>query len=364
MKDRIFNFSAGPANLPLPVMERVQRELLDYQGMGVSIIEISHFSPEFLEIMEKAEALLRELLAIPPQYKVLFMHGGGQMQFSAIPLNLLGLKPKRKGLYVDSGNFSGRAITEAARFGDIEVVASSKDTNFDRIPELDVSALDREASYLYITTNNTIMGTRWQTFPESGDIPLIGDATSEILSRQIDLGKFGMLYAGAQKNLGPSGLSVVVIREDLLEKAVPHTPKLLDYTRMATDKSLTNTVNTFAVYVTWLVLEWVKEHGGVPQMEKQNDEKAALLYDMVDRHAGFYEGHAIKAHRPTQNITFRLPSQALTDRFVEEALENRMYGVRGHKVVGGIRLSIYNAMPMQGVLAAADFMNDFARRNG
>ena len=364
MTERVFNFSAGPATLPRSVMERVKEELLDYQGMGASIIEISHFTPEFMEILERTESLLRDLMEVPSNYKVLFMHGGAQMQFSMIPLNLMPLKPHGRALYVESGIFAGRAIMEAGRYGEVRVAASSADTGFDRIPHLDPAALDSEASYLHITTNNTIMGTRYQSFPDTGDLPLIGDATSEILSRKMDLNRFGMLYAGAQKNLGPSGMAVVILREDLLGHAMAQTPKLLDYTRMAEDRSLTNTVNTFAIYVCSLVLEWVKSEGGVTEMEARNNAKSKLAYDLIDNTSNFYEAHALPEHRATQNITFRLPSQELTDRFVEEALAANLYGVRGHKAVGGIRLSIYNAMPMEAVKALGSFMEDFEKRNG
>ncbi|HUJ77191.1 MAG TPA: 3-phosphoserine/phosphohydroxythreonine transaminase, partial [bacterium] len=267
MTHRVFNFSPGPATLPLPVMQRVQEEFLDFQGMGASIVEISHRSPEFEALLGETDRLLREALEVPPGYKILYCHGGGQMQFSMVPLNLMGLKPAHKALYVDTGNFAARAAEEGARYGTAVVVASSKPSRYDHIPALDAAALDPEASYLHITTNNTVEGTRWQQFPRINGIPLVGDATSEILGRVIDVGQFGLLYAAAQKNLGPPGLAVVLIREELLGHAHPLTPKLLDYTRLAREHSLTNTLNTFAVYTTKLVLEWLQAQGGVAAME-------------------------------------------------------------------------------------------------
>jgi phosphoserine aminotransferase len=364
MTQRVYNFTAGPAMLPLPVLQRVHEEFFDFQGLGASIIEISHRSPEFEALLKETEGLLRELMDIPATYKVVFCHGGGQMQFSMVPLNLMGLKPAGKALYVESGLFSARAAEEAARYGVVTIAASSKDTGFDRIPWVNTDAVDRAASYFHLTTNNTVMGTRWNSFPSTDGVPLVGDATSEILSRPLDLRSFGALYAGAQKNLGPAGLAVVIIREDLLGHAHPLTPKLLNYTQLAHDGSLTNTVNTFAIYVTRLVLEWLKGEGGVAAIERVNERKAARVYRAVDRSGGFYRGLAQKEHRSVMNVTFDLSSPALQGRFLKEAGEAGLYALKGHSARGGLRASLYNAMPMAGAEALAGFMEEFQRRNG
>jgi phosphoserine aminotransferase len=307
---------------------------------------------------------MRELLSIPSNYQVVFAHGGGQMQFSMVALNLIARKPSRKAVFVESGNFSERAIAETSRFGKTEVVATSRGTKYDRVPEFDVAAVDPEASYLHITTNNTIFGTQWHSFPKVNGVPLVGDATSEILSRPVDIPRFGVLYAGAQKNLGPSGMAVAIVRDDLLGHALPITPKILDYKQLAGDHSLTNTPNTFSVYVSMLVMKWIKDTGGVAAMEVRSKEKAALVYAALDRHKGFYHAHAHPAHRSLMNATFRLSSPELDDRFVAEGQAQGLYGVRGHRFVGGIRASLYNGMPVEGARALAAFMDEFARKNG
>lgn len=364
MAKRVFNFTAGPAQLPLPVLQRVQEEFLDFQGLGASIIEISHRSPEFEALLKETEMLFRELMHIPDNYKVVFCHGGGQMQFSMVPLNLMGLKPAQKALYVLSGNFSERAAEEGRKYGTVKVIASSEATGYDRIPALDPAAIEQDASYLHITTNNTIMGTRWQVFPATNGVPLVGDATSEILSREIDVRQFGLLYAGAQKNVAPAGLAVVIVREDLLGHVHPHTPKMLNYTQLAKDGSLTNTVNTFAIYVANLVLHWLKNAGGVAAIEKVNERKAARVYAVIDKSGGFYRPHAQKAHRSIMNITFNLPTPELLARFLKESNEAGLYALKGHAKLGGIRASLYNAMPMEGAEALAAFMEEFQRRHG
>jgi len=364
MTQRVFNFTAGPAMLPLPVMQRVHEEFFDFQGLGASIIEISHRSPEFEKLLFETEALFKELLDLPADYHVVFCHGGGQMQFSMVPLNLMGLKPGRKALYVESGNFSERAIEEAQRYGTVDIVATSRATKYDRIPAFDPARVDPDGSYFHITTNNTIMGTAWHAFPATNGVPLVGDMTSEILSRVVDYRKFGMVYAGAQKNLGPSGLAVVVIRQDLLGHADPLTPKLLNYTQLAKDHSLTNTVNTFSIYVTRLVLEWLKNLGGVPAIEKINRKKAARVYAALDAGHGFYNPHAQKDSRSLMNVTFTLPNDALQKTFIAEALAAGLYGLKGHARLGGIRASIYNGMPPEGCDALAAFMDEFRRKHG
>jgi len=364
MTERVFNFSAGPATLPLSVLERVRDELLDFGGLGASAMEISHLAPEFKAILAESEQLFRDLLSIPKGYQVLFCHGGAQMQFSAIPLNFLGLKPARKSAYVVTGNFAGRAAKEAARYGGMDVVATSEATGHDRIPEIDTRAVHPASSYLHITANNTVMGTQWREFPQIPGVPLVVDATSDLLSRPLDFSRIGAIYAGAQKNFGPPGLAVVIVRDDLLHHAKPNTPKLLDYTRIATDHSLGSTANTFTIYVTWLMLQWIRDQGGVAVMQKRSEQRAALVYAAIDRHAGFYRAHAQPGHRSLMNATFRLKTPELEERFIEESQAAGLYGLRGHKVVGGIRASLYNAMPIEGAKALADFMDTFAKRHG
>jgi phosphoserine aminotransferase len=291
------------------------------------------------------------------------MHGGAQMQFSAIPMNLMGLKSDKKAVYFETGNFAKLAAKEAGKYGTVIIGGSGADTNYDRIPVFDKASLDPAASYAYITSNNTIYGTRWSRFPDCGDIPLVVDATSEILSRVMDYKQFGLIFAGAQKNLGPSGLAMTVIRKDLLGKQQSDTPKLLDYTLCAEKHSLINTINTFAVYVVHEVLTWLKGEGGVAVMEQRNEEKADLLYRFIDR-TDFYTAHAQPQDRSIMNVTFNLPSPELLDRFLKEAAENGLYALKGHRNVGGARASIYNAMPREGVEALVAFMDEFSRKNG
>jgi phosphoserine aminotransferase len=364
MNRRVFNYTAGPSMLPLPVLKRAQEEWLDFEGLGTSVIEISHLSPEFKQVVYEVEALLRELLRIPANYRIALAHGGGAMEFSMVPLNLIATRPARKALYVNSGYFSGRAAAEAAKYGQVDEIASSEATNFDRIPALDPARLDATASYVHITTNNTMVGTRWHTFPDTNGVPLVGDATSEILSRPMDLNRFGVLYAGAQKNMGTSGLSVAIVREDLLGQALPITPKMINYGQLARDHSLSNTANTFAIYMARLVLEWIKTSGGLEAIEALNEQKAKLVYDALDRHAGFYKPHAHPAHRSRMNVTFRTPSEALDEAFVNEGHAQGLYALKGHRFFGGMRASIYNGMPVEGARALAGFIDEFARRHG
>jgi phosphoserine aminotransferase len=364
MTQRVYNFTAGPAILPLPVMKRIHEEFFDFEGLGASVIEISHRSPEFEKLLFETEDLVKELLALPKNYKVIFCHGGGQMQFSMVPLNLMGLRPGRKAQFVESGNFSERAIEEAQRYGTCDIVATSRATQYDRIPAFDPRRVDPAASYFHITTNNTIMGTAWHDFPDTDGVPLVGDMTSEIMSRVVDYSKFGMVYAGAQKNLAPAGFALVVIREELLGHADPLTPKLLNYTQLAKDRSLTNTVNTFSIYVARLVLEWLKNLGGVAAVEAINRRKAARVYRALDAGKGFYRPHAQPDSRSLMNVTFTLPSDALLKRFLAEGLARGLYGLKGHARLGGVRASIYNGMPEEGCEALAGFMEEFARKNG
>jgi phosphoserine aminotransferase len=347
--------------LPEAVMIRIQEEFLNYGGLGASVIEISHRSKDFEAIINGAIGLFRELTGLPENYSVLFVHGGGRMQFSAVPLNLAA--PSRKALYVETGVFSGNAIKDAAALADVKVIASSQATGFDRIPDIAPQMVDQDAAYLHITTNNTVYGTRWNRFPETGAVPLVGDATSEILSRVVDYSRFGVMYAGLQKNLGPSGTAIVVIRKDLLGHAVPTCPLLLNYASVDKANSLGNTASTFNIYVAWRVLQWIKETGGLAAMEQRNNEKAKLLYDCLDA-SSFYKPIVQKEHRSTMNVTFHLPSQELLDGFLKQAGKEKLYALKGYRSVGGIRASIYNAMPLEGVQALVSYMKEFERTNG
>lgn len=363
MAEKVYNFGAGPAMLPAPVMQQIQQEWLNFQGMGVSIIEISHRAKEFVAVLDEAKTIFRELTGLPDNYQILFVHGGARMQFSALPLNFAGRVPSRKCLYVESGNFADLAAREAKAFCNMEIIASSAGSNYDRIPELTASQIDQTAAYLHITSNNTLYGTRWNHFPETGNVPLIADMTSELLSRQIDYNKFGVIYAGLQKNLGPSGMALVIVRDDLLGYADKQTPTLLNYTQCNKDNSLTNTTNTFAIYVIKLVLEWLKEQGGVAAIEQLNQQKAARLYQVIDG-GDFYRGIAQPTDRSIMNISFKLSSEELAAKFLQQADAVGLYALKGHRNVGGVRASIYNPMPLAGVEKLAGFMEEFERESG
>ncbi len=360
---RIFNFSPGPAMLPDPVMARIKDEFMNYGGLGASVIEISHRSKDFEAIVNSATSLFRELTSLPENYSVLFVAGGGRMQFSAVPMNLIGRVPSRKALYVETGTFAANAIKDAAPYGEIKVIATSRPCGFVRIPDVTPQMVDQDAAYLHITTNNTVWGTRWNTFPETGDVPLVGDSTSEICSRVVNFSRFGIVYAGLQKNLGPSGTAIVIVRKDLLGKALSETPILLNYASVDKANSLVNTPSTFNIYVVKLVLEWLKEQGGIPGIEKRNNEKAALLYGCLDA-SKFYKPIVDAAHRSTMNVTFHLPSQELLDLFLKGIKSAGLYALKGYREVGGIRASIYNAMPLEGVQALVSYMREFERTNG
>ena len=360
---QVYNFGAGPAMLPVPVMERIRDEFLDFKSMGISIIEISHRAKQFEQVLLDAQERFRQLTELPDNYKILFVHGGARMQFSALPMNLAGRSPSKKCLYVETGNFAKLANKDAKPFGDIRVIANSADTNYSYLPEITVEMVDQDAAYLHMTTNNTIYGSRYNTFPDTGKVPLVADQTSEILSRVIDYSKFGCIYAGLQKNLGPAGTAIVVIREDLLGHASPETPVLLNYEQCAKDNSLTNTANTFAIYVTGLVLDWLQEQGGVAAIEKVNEQKTKALYDVIDA-GDYYRGVIQPEFRGTMNVSFNLPSEQLEAKFLKEAGALGLYALKGHRSVGGIRASIYNAMPLAGVEALTGFMKEFENKNG
>ncbi len=344
-------------------MLQIRDEFLNFAGLGASIIEISHRSKEFEKVVDDAISLFRELVSLPADYTVLFVHGGGRMQFSAVPMNLIGRVPSKKALYVETDVFSTNALQDAALYGQIEVIATSKPSGFDHVPEVPPGTVSQDAAYLHITTNNTVYGSRWNHFPETGQVPLVGDSTSEILSRVIDYSRFGVIYAGMQKNLGPSGTAIVVVRKDLLGKALPYTPPLLNYATVDKNKSLQNTPSNFNIYVAGLVLRWIKAQGGLAEIERRNNEKAKLLYDCVDS-TEFYTGVVRREHRSMMNVTFKLPSEELTDQFVKKANQEGLYALKGYRSVGGIRASLYNAMPLEGVQALVSFMKDFERTSG
>lgn len=360
MKDRIFNFNPGPAALPLPVLEQVQADLLNYKGEGVSILEMSHRSKTFDGIIKDAEKLMKEVLAIPDGYKVLFMQGGATLQFAAVALNLIA--PGQSADYVNTGAWSKKAIAEAKKLGKaVNVIASSEDDNFNHIPA--GYEVTPGAAYLHITSNNTIFGTQYKTYPDSGQVPLIVDMSSDIGCRRFDVSRFGMIYAGAQKNMGPSGVTIVIIREDLLDKSPDNIPTMTSYKIIGGKDSLYNTPPTFAIYIVKLVLEWIQKAGGLEKIEQTNLKKAAMLYEAIDS-TGFYRATVQdKDSRSIMNVTFRLPSEELEKKFIAQALDQGMLGLKGHRSVGGIRASIYNAVPPEAVEHLVEFMAKFEKAN-
>ena len=361
MSERIFNFSAGPAVLPLPVLEEAQRELVELPGVGMSIMEISHRSKTFDEIIGRAESGLRDLLNLPDNYHVLFLQGGASLQFSMIPMNFL---PKEASAdYILTGSWGKKAIKEAKRTGGVNVAATMADGNFTRVPQQDELKLDPHAAYVHLTSNETIEGVEWKQEPEVGDVPLISDASSDILSRPLPIEKYALIYAGAQKNMGPSGVTLVILRDDLLARIPEGLHTMLDYRTHVEAKSLYNTPNTFGIYIIMLVTKWLLEKGGLEAMHRENEAKAKILYDAIDA-TGFYRGHADADSRSLMNVTFRLPSEELEKQFVTEATAARLDGLKGHRSVGGIRASIYNAFPREGVEALVSFMKEFERKNG
>ncbi|HJQ70654.1 MAG TPA: 3-phosphoserine/phosphohydroxythreonine transaminase [Blastocatellia bacterium] len=361
MTERIFNFSAGPAVLPLEVLEEAQRNLISLPGVGMSVLEISHRSKAFDEIILGAEADMRKLASIPDNYRVLFLQGGASLQFSMVPMNLL--PEGGRADYILTGVWSKKAIKEAKRVGQANVAATTESENFARIPRQDEITLDPEAAYVHFTTNNTIYGTEWQQEPQVGDVPLVADASSDIFSHTIDVSKYGLIYAGAQKNLAPAGVTLVIIRDDLLARSPESLPTMLNYNTHAKERSLFNTPPVFAIYVMRLVLTWLLDRGGLEEVERRNKEKAALLYDAIDA-TDFYRAHAAPDSRSLMNITFRLPSEELEKRFVGEATKAGLDGLKGHRSVGGCRASIYNAFPREGVEALVSFMKEFERTHG
>ena len=356
--NRVYNFAAGPSMMPEEALQTAAREMLDYRGTGMSVMEMSHRSAMYQEIFDETEALVRELMGVPENYSVLFLQGGATGQFAAIPLNLL----SRSADYIDSGNFAHGALTEAQKYGAVRCVASSRDETYVSIPAWNPADFDPEADYFYITTNNTIFGTRYASLPETGAVPLVADMSSNILSEVYDVSRFGVIYAGAQKNIGPAGLTLVIVRKDLLGRARKDCPKILNWTVMDEKGSMLNTPPTYAIYMAGLCMKWLKKQGGVAAIEKVNIEKSSLLYALLDESA-FYRPKAAPASRSRMNVTFTTPSPELDAKFVREAASQGLVSLKGHRLTGGIRASIYNAMPMEGVRALADFMKKFEMEN-
>jgi len=359
--ERIFNFSAGPAVIPVPVLEQARDEMLSLPGVGMSVMEISHRSKTFDEIIQGAENGLRELLGIPKDYTVLFLQGGASLQFSMVPMNFLSLDSSAD--YIVTGSWGKKAVKEAQKCGNVDVVANMADGGFTRVPHQDELQLNPAAAYVHLTSNETIEGVEFKTEPEVGDVPLVADMSSNILSKPIPVEKYGIIYAGAQKNMGPSGVTVVIMREDLLPRVREGLATMLDYNTHAKNKSLYNTPNTWGIYILNLVCNWLKDKGGLSGMQAENHAKAQLIYDTIDA-TDFYRGHADPDSRSAMNVTFRLPSEDLEKKFASEATGEGLDGLKGHRSVGGIRASIYNAFPKEGCAALVQFMKEFEQKNG
>ena len=356
---RVYNFSAGPACLPVEVLQKAQEQMLDYQGTGMSVMEMSHRSKAYEEIIGAAESNLRKLMNIPENYKVLFLQGGASLQFAMVPMNLL--SKHKKAHYVNTGLWSKKAIKEAKRFGEVNVAASSEDQTFSYIPKLSADIFTPDADYVHITTNNTIYGTKFKEIPETNGIPLVTDMSSCILSEEVDVSKYGIIYAGAQKNIGPAGLTIVIIRDDLIGN-VAEIPTMLDYKTHADAGSMFNTPPTYAIYIAGLVFEWLLELGGLGEIQKVNERKAAILYDYLDN-SGFYKGTARKEDRSLMNVPFVIGDPEMEKKFVAEATAAGFVNLKGHRTVGGMRASIYNAMPVEGIEKLTAFMEAFKKNN-
>jgi phosphoserine aminotransferase len=361
MTQRIHNFSAGPAVMPLPVLEEAQRDLVALPGVGMSILEISHRSKPFTEILARAEADIRALAAVPATYRVLFLQGGASLQFSMVPMNLL--TPGAVADYLVTGWWGQKAVHEARKVGTVHIAATTEAEQFSRLPRPDEIALTPGAAYVHMTSNNTIYGTQWTQLPDVGGAPLVSDASSDMFSRPIDVSRHALIYAGAQKNLGPSGVTLVIIREDLLKRSTASLPAMLNYAVHAEHGSLYNTPSVFGIYVIGLVMKWLLALGGLEAIAKVNERKAARLYGEIDR-SGFYRGTAQKASRSSMNVTFGLANGMLEKIFIQEATAAGLDGLKGHRLVGQLRASIYNAFPEEGIDALVQFMREFERRHG
>ncbi len=358
---RIFNFSAGPAVLPVPVLEEAQRDLVALPGVGMSVLEISHRSKTFEDILARTEADIRTLGGVPATHKVLFLQGGASTQFSMVPMNLL--TSGKTADYIVTGGWAQKAVKEAQRVGTVHIAGSTESENFARIPRQDELQLTSDAAYVHFTTNNTLFGTEWKGEPAVGDVPLVADTSSDMFSRPIDVARYGLIYAGAQKNLGPSGVTLVIIREDLLARSSKSLPTMLNYAVHAENGSMYNTPPCFGIYLMGLVVKWAIGQGGLPAMAALNQRKAGKLYAEIDR-SGFYRGTADKSSRSMMNVTFRLPNEELEKAFVKQSTTAGLDGLKGHRSVGGMRASIYNAFPEDGIDALVAFMQEFERKQG
>ena len=358
---RAFNFSAGPAVLPLEVLNQAKEEMLDWHGSGMSVMEMSHRGKEFISIHAQAEADLRELLTIPANYKVLFLQGGAIGENAIVPMNLL--RGKTGADYINTGEWSKKSIKEAKKYCTVNVAASSETNSFTSIPKRDSWKLDPNAAYVHICSNETIGGVQYHTTPNVGNVPLVADMSSDILSRPVDVAKYGLIYAGAQKNMGPSGLTVVIVREDLMGQTLPITPSAFDYKQQADNDSMLNTPPTYAIYIAGLVFQWLKKNGGIKGIEAHNRKKAALIYDYLDT-SSFYSSPVAREDRSLMNVPFKLKSESLDEAFLKGAKELNMLQLKGHRSVGGMRASIYNAMSIEGVEVLVGYMKDFEKKNG
>ncbi|WP_066174290.1 3-phosphoserine/phosphohydroxythreonine transaminase [Bacillus marinisedimentorum] len=357
---RAYNFNAGPAALPAEVLTQAQEELLDFQGTGMSVMELSHRSKAYEAVHEETKALLREHYRLPDEYDILFLQGGASTQFAMLPMNFL--KAGKLGAYALTGSWSEKALKEAKLAGETAVIASGKEGGYRAIPDPQLS-IPHDAAYVHLTTNNTIYGTQWQDIPDTGKTPLFADMSSDILSRELPVERFSLIYAGAQKNMGPSGVTVVILKKELLEDIPDGLPTMLDYRTHAEKKSLYNTPPTFSIYMMNLILKWIKRNGGLAGVEQTNRKKSAMIYDAIDGSSGFYTGHADKNSRSLMNITFTLPDETLTEAFLQEAKELGFSGLNGHRSIGGCRASAYNAVSMEACEALSDFMVGFQRRH-
>ncbi|MBV9215415.1 MAG: 3-phosphoserine/phosphohydroxythreonine transaminase [Acidobacteria bacterium] len=362
MAEKIYNFSAGPAVLPTPVLEKARDEMFSFGGCGMSVMEISHRSKQFEGVLAAAENGIRELLAVPDNYRILFLQGGATLQFSMVPINYMA---GRSADYVITGAWGKKALKEAKRCGTPNVIYTSAENGFRSVPDPEELKFEPDAAYLHYTSNETIEGVEFKyEIDTAGQVPVVCDASSNILSKPLDIAKYALIYAGAQKNIGPSGVTLVIIRDDMVAKVPENQHSMLDYRVQVENDSMLNTPNTWGIYIISLVCEWLRGKGGLVEMEKLNEEKAAILYNAIDSSDGFYTGHADRDCRSLMNVTFRLPSEDLEKQFAAEATALGLDGLKGHRSVGGIRASIYNAFPREGVVALVDFMQDFARRNG
>jgi len=359
---QVFNFSAGPAVLPKEVLQRAAAEMLDWHGSGMSVMEMSHRGPEFIAIAEKAEADLRQLLAVPDDYAVLFLQGGAIGENAIVPMNLLG---DRKVIdFVNTGEWSKKSIKEAKKYAQVNIAASSEDRNFTYVPARDTWKLSPDAAYVHVCSNETIGGVEYHWTPDTGTAPLVADMSSQILSRPIDVSKYGVIYGGAQKNVGPAGLTLVIVRKDLLDRALPITPSAFHWKEQAEADSMLNTPPTYAIYIAGLVFEWLLAAGGVAAIERRNIEKSSLLYDTIDASGGYYVNPVTMTDRSRMNVPFKLRDESLDGAFLKGAQARGLLQLKGHRSVGGMRASIYNAMPIEGVRALVDYMREFQRSHG